>query len=311
MNQNIIHVAIATDKNFMNHAMVAAASILDHTPDAEVNLYLLYDDLTAPDLERFKTLNKIKAFNLVPFHIEEAFFKSWPKFRGSMSPYYRLALPELLPEVDKIIYLDCDLVVLDDLNKLWEIELGEAPLAAITTKVSDKYLAMLNLPPKARYFNSGVLIMNLRKLRSVNFEADYFEVIKTLGEKLKYYDQDVLNITHNKTFLELPLKWNMVNTVYRTAPENQPHPEPEIREALANPGIAHFNGLHKPWMVFKNTHHPYAFCYRHYAAMAGLPASEQLKLFIKSLLTGRLSRPRQKVPWNSSIINRNIIKKHG
>lgn len=119
-----IQVAMATDRNYLDYALVAAASLLAQHPGGGITLHLLHEELDESDFARFEALRRIDGFRLVPRKIERGFFQGWPELRWSTSAYYRLILPSLLPDLEKILYLDCDLLVLDDIAKLWNTELG-------------------------------------------------------------------------------------------------------------------------------------------------------------------------------------------
>lgn len=119
-----IQVAMATDRNYLDYALVAAASLLAQHPGGGITLHLLHEELDESDFARFEELRRIDGFRLVPRKIERGFFQGWPELRWSTSAYYRLILPSLLPDLEKILYLDCDLLVLDDIAELWDTELG-------------------------------------------------------------------------------------------------------------------------------------------------------------------------------------------
>ncbi len=141
--------------------------------------------------------------------------------------YYRLYLSSILPaEIKKIIYLDSDVLILDDLMPLWTMKL-EQPIAAVCEKDEERISALgVN-----RYFNSGVMLVNLELWREQNVQNLFNELILTSKKMLKYWDQDILNIAFDNEFVELNAEWN-------TSPKN-----------AINPRIIHFTGAHKPWSI--------------------------------------------------------------
>lgn len=306
-----IHVALATDRNYLDYALVTVASLLSWHPAGGITLYLLHEELKETDFARFETLQRISPFKFVPLKIEQAFFQNWPKLRWSISTYYRLILPSLLPELEKVLYLDCDLLVLDDISDLWATELGGRSCAAVPVKISRESFKQLGLPDEAVYFNAGVMLFNLKKMRTQNHEKRFIHLFHELGDQIKYPDQDILNLAYWSDYVKLPLRWNLVTSVYRNPPLEPVYSEAETKYALSHPGIAHFTGTHKPWRLGKTTHHPYAEYYLHFAQLAALPLPFRLKLMLKKFLTGSLKSPKKIVPWGDSIIKTNLLTQRG
>ena len=196
--------------------------------------------------------------------------------------------------------------MLDDIAELWDTELGGRSCAAAAVRVAPEHQKKIGLPAEAVYFNSGVMLFNLRKMAHENHEKRFIRLFDELGGRIKYPDQDILNLAYWDDYVKLSQRWNLVTSVYRNPPTPALYSEAEVVEALRRPGIAHFTGTHKPWRLGKTTHHPYARYFRAYAELAGLPLPFRLKLALKSLLTGSLKPPKKAVPWDGSILNTGI-----
>lgn len=301
---NTVHVAMATDRNYLKYALTACASMLQYT-SRDVVLHLLHEELTPEDLAGFEALPHAGPFTVRPHRIEAAFFKDWPPLRWSVSTYYRMILPELVPELDKILYLDCDLLVLDDVGKLFDTDLGEKTCAAVGTRLRQGHYDLIGLDRKCIYFNAGVMLFNPAKMRRENHVGRFIALFSERGDRIKYPDQDILNLTYGEDYLKLPLRWNLNTAVYRNPPEDAIYTCEETVAALKDPGIAHFTGRHKPWRFGATTHHPYASFYPHFAALSGWPPSEVLKLKFKfHWFTGILKKPKEKVPWGPEILKK-------
>lgn len=302
---NTVHVAMATDRNYMNYALTACASMFHYT-SRELVLHLLHDALTAEDIARFEALPHNGPLTVRSHKIEAAFFKDWPAMRWSISTYYRMILPEIVPELDKIIYLDSDLLILDDIGKLFDVDLQGKTCAAVATRLRQKHFDRIGLDRKRPYFNAGVMIFNPAKMNREKHVARFVLLFGELGDRIKYLDQDILNLAYRDDCLKLPLRWNVNSAVYKNSPLEPHYSCEDTVAALKDPAIVHFTGSHKPWLFFATTHHPYARFYPEFAAMAGWPPLDLLKLKLKfHWFTGILKKPDEKdLPWGPEILKK-------
>ena len=195
--------------------------------------------------------------------------------------YLRLLAGRLLPEsVDRVIYLDSDVLVQDDLSKLWEMDLGEnyclavpdiaCPFvdfreAGMNFKKASPYLAtiapirnwkQLGLDPSAEYFNSGVMVMNIRRMREEQIE---FQLLNCLRDHRKFvwcWDQYALNVAFAGHWKPLECRWNQGAHLFEFPhPGCSPIDAREFAEAKDDPAIIHFTTEWKPW-DYQNRH-PY------------------------------------------------------
>lgn len=166
--------------------------------------------------------------------------------------WYRILLPELLPGSDRVLYLDADTLVLDDLAPLAELDLGDAPVAAVTNVFEvwrgTAHTDRLGLD-RAGYFNSGVLLLNLRELRRSGAMDDLRRVVAERGDDLLWPDQDALNLVLGARRLELHPRWNAMNALWTLDNADEVHGAQRAAEARERPAIRHFEGpgANKPW----------------------------------------------------------------
>lgn len=181
----------------------------------------------------------------------------------SRATYCRILLPDLLDEsIDRCLYLDSDLIVLDDILELSDLDLGDSDLAA----VDDYYLIrnrILSIPDTKRYFNAGVVMFNLQMWRSKNLANSVFEYVRDNPENLLYWDQDAMNAVLYQNRKPLPLRWNhqihFDDCLSHLPDGGKPS---EMQAAMANPAIVHFVGPEKPWHYL--CLHPYKDLYHKY-----------------------------------------------
>jgi lipopolysaccharide biosynthesis glycosyltransferase len=166
--------------------------------------------------------------------------------------WYRIFLPELLPNVDRVLYLDSDTIVADSLAPLWEIDLGDNYLGAVTNIFQRNHLqrpAELGLSGPRMYFNSGVLLMNLDQMRRDGCGAALCAYARAHAHQLEWPDQDALNVMLGKRRLELHPRWNVMNSMFAFAAARRVFGRAALRDARRNPAIRHFEGPagNKPW----------------------------------------------------------------
>lgn len=166
--------------------------------------------------------------------------------------WYRILLPELLGDVDRVLYLDVDTLALDDVAPLWEVDLDGMLVGAVTnvfeTWRGREHTDRLGLD-QAGYFNSGVLLLNLAEMRRSGTTAELRRVASEREEDLLWPDQDTLNLVLGPRRVALHPRWNVMNSVLLFDHAADVLGERETREARSAPAIRHFEGpgVNKPW----------------------------------------------------------------
>lgn len=167
----------------------------------------------------------------------------------TVAMWFRILLPELL-DADRVLYLDVDTLVLDDLGPLWRTDLSGSYVGAVTNVLMPHHRhrpAQLGLSGDA-YFNSGVLLMNLEAMRADECTRAIAEYAATGGRALEWPDQDALNVVLGGRRTPLHPRWNAMNSLrFDWAPDV--FGEDAVREARTRPAIRHFEGpgQNKPW----------------------------------------------------------------
>jgi lipopolysaccharide biosynthesis glycosyltransferase len=166
--------------------------------------------------------------------------------------WFRVFLPELLPDAARVLYLDADTLAADSLEPLWRVELGHAWLGAVTNVFQHNHLhrpAQLGLPGPEVYFNSGVLLMNLEQMRIDRRTEALCEYARSQGAALEWPDQDALNVVLGERRVPLHPRWNAMNSVLTFPHAAKVFGADAVEEARLRPGIRHFEGpdQNKPW----------------------------------------------------------------
>jgi len=177
----------------------------------------------------------------------------------SGAAYYRLFLSELLPHnLEKVIYLDCDLVVRGDLTQIWNVDIGDNYVLGIQelwTPFLSTGLATyreLDFPQEAKYFNSGVLVINLKRWRDDQILDKFLNYIEKYKNSLIHHDQDVLNAVLVESWGELDHRWNVTPAIYHYLSwQDSPVSEETFNQLINDPYIIHYATSAKPWAVAK------------------------------------------------------------
>lgn len=295
-----IQLACATDARYLPHIATLVESLAASNCADDLHLCLLHDQSVGLDLR------KQFAAACAVHGIQVRFIEPTSTQLASLPPsgtypaviWFRVLLPELLGSLDKVLYLDADTLVLQDLRPLWSINLAHQFLAAVgppTPRESVAYLSRLGFSPDCLYFNSGVLLMNLEHMRTKGFAERVFEIGRDRADELSFPDQDALNLACKEQWLSLHPKWNCLawsllarGDSLRRIRENLP-----LNEAMASPAILHFEGsaLAKPWHY--RSMHPHRDLYRRYRQQTPWPLAGLEGRSIKSRLLKLLPLPMQ------------------
>ena len=298
-----IHIALASDRKYLPFAAITMASAAANTTRTTV-FHFLYEDLYDTDFAIFDFLQQYPHVTFQKHQISSAFFQDWPVMRWSRAAYYRLILPDLLPELDKIIYLDCDLCVLDDIGKLYDTDFDGKSVMAVITRIKASHICKLGMKPE-NYFNSGVILFSPKQWKENDLIGKFKACFAANIDALKYPDQDILNLVFCNDVKILHARWNVITSTFRNEPVAGISEE-EIKEALGAPGIVHFTGRHKPWQMWKSFHHPYALTVRKYANIAGQKKIYRILSF-KKLIFPFAAKPEKRLNWDKRIIDRSLF----
>jgi lipopolysaccharide biosynthesis glycosyltransferase len=253
-----IVVACAADARYALPLAVMLNSVGSHAAaDVTIDAYILDDGVTARDRRR------VAASLPENIHLEwrrpVSALRGLPTWgRMSLTTYQKLTLDEWLPDkLDRAIWLDCDLLVLEDLSRLWRRGMGSSAVLAVQDQrvpvVSASFGVSawreLGLPAKAKYFNAGVLVIDLAQWRRQEVRQRSLEYIRTYAESVYFWDQEALNAVLAGRWGELDPQWNRHPTLDHLVGR---HLDPDLGRGAASPassdhGILHFSGSRKPW----------------------------------------------------------------
>lgn len=183
-----------------------------------------------------------------------------------MATYFRLKLPSLLLNYRKVVYLDVDILVNKDVSPMWDIDLHAKAIAAVQEPygkvVGKEYHEKIGIQDSNhKYFNAGILIMDLEQLRTSNFEGRVVSYLEKYKDNIEYQDQDILNavLQGNVKYIHpeynyIPSYRNLLSPKRKDILDSLPYTKQEIVSLKSEATIYHYCGKKKPWM-YGCTHH--------------------------------------------------------
>ncbi len=215
--KKIIPIVFAVDDNYAPFLAVTVKSILNTSKsDSYFKFYVLNTGISKPYIDKLSEFNTEKSdieFIDVAKRMHELGAAIHLRDYYTQAIYYRIFIPELFPQYDKILYLDSDIVLIDDVANLYNIDLGDNIIGAIpeevmtAVEVFGEYSEKVIGVPRGEYFNSGLLLINCKKYKEEDIEGRFIKMM----QKVKFEvapDQDYLNVLcHGKVKL-LELGWN-------------------------------------------------------------------------------------------------------
>jgi lipopolysaccharide biosynthesis glycosyltransferase len=271
-NNSLIMIACAADEAFAMPMAVMLRSVLKNVAhDKQVCVFAVDGGIKESSKKKILASLGDKSesviFNWIP--APESLPENLPIAKHVLphinkSTYYRLLLPRILPpEIDKIIYLDSDLVVLGDLSKLWGIEISDNYVLAsqdcgipfVSEPYGIKKYEDLGISATQKYFNAGVLVMNIAKWRAEDIDVKLFKYLETYREHIQHHDQEAMNAVFAGKWAEISPQWNQTPLLFTYSSwKESPYKELDYSNAVNNPCIVHFASTAKPWNSFEK--HP-------------------------------------------------------
>lgn len=236
--QKEINVCFSCDDNYSKYAGVVIASILSNAESDEfIHFFILDGNISQENKDKLLELKQIKNCEINFIQVKEEQFELYKQVNShkyiTIQTYYRLKIAELLPDISRVIYLDCDMLVQTSLSKLFDIDLGDNIIAGC---LDARVLHKRKWKGK-KYINAGMILFDLDKIRAEKIEDKFFEYTKDNIDSIKTGDQDIINFTLENRIKIIDNNWNVQVSGFasRTSYTNTPY-------------IIHYIGNDKPWV---------------------------------------------------------------
>lgn len=238
-----INICLACDNNYAKHAGVVIASVLyNASPDDKLTFYILDGGIKTRNKIALESLKTIKdcTVNFIP--IDKSLFKEYQIVKThkyiTIATFYRLKLPSLLPNIDKVLYFDCDFVINTSLKEIYFTDLEGKPIAG----VHDIKKKMVLKNPT--YVNAGMLIFDISKMKELDLESKFLNWTKENSQKITCGDQEIINEVCKNQIKILDDEWNVQSSNFTNR-----------SNYTKNPKGIHFISKRKPWHYGSFSYH--------------------------------------------------------
>lgn len=252
-----MNICFATDDNYVKPTAIAIMTVLLTNKDEEISIYILAQSLLEHNknilrnvVQKYSPKSKIEFCFLTDDIVSQFSSTIKESDHVSIATYFRLYIPSLIPkDIDRILYLDGDIICTGSLSSLYETNLEGFSMAAVPDErtCDTENFERLNYPLENGYAAAGVLLININWWLKNNVQQKTLEFIHNNKKICLWHDQDALNKILNGTIKFCHLKYNVYEQLYENEINYPSSFCQEIKEATENPVIIHFCSGRKPW----------------------------------------------------------------
>lgn len=261
-------ICFSTDDNYVKYLSVTLKSILDNSSNNHnYDIVVLSQGVSIEKQKEIKKLEsnniRITFFEMNDFLERDSSTDFFISGHVSLATYFRFYIPELFSKYEKVVYLDCDLIVTTDLYNIFSFELGKSILGVVYDAEGRKfdeyrieYINNILGVNHLEYFCAGMLVYNMKEINNFNLKKKCFDILKTIPNPM-FHDQDILNVAAFRNVTFLPLEWHVqwhitiFNDVSTSFFKNNIFYQ-EYMDSLNNIKILHYDSSAKPWNIPKN-----------------------------------------------------------
>lgn len=261
-----IPVVTAADENYAPYLSVMISTLLDKTArKTPIRFIIIDDDLSVSSKEKLiQTAHQHSDAAVIQFvKVDEEIYEDFlVSDHITTTAYFRISMPNILVDKNyrKILYIDSDTLILDDIQKLYQQDLEGKTIGAIIDPGQTKALERLGVESDDYYFNSGVMVIDVAQWNKEHITEKTIDYLKNNGDKIIYHDQDALNAVLYENWQPIHPRWNMQSSlIFDKHPAPTKQYDERYKEGRKNPAIVHFTGHDKPWNTLEG--HPYQELY--------------------------------------------------
>ena len=237
-----IAICLSSDDNYAQHMGAVISSVLNNkNGDEYFNFYIIDSGISSSNKSKLKEFENSNVCKIEFLQPDFEKLKNCMTFKGnhiSIATYNKILIPEIIPAENRIIYLDCDIIVRKPLGELYNKDFDNNIILGVEDVAAKNSAKRLGLD---KYINAGVILMNAEQMRNENIVEKMFNWIAENQDKIECHEQDVIN-----SVLAGRIKY--IDDIYNTQVERE---NQERFCNISDPVIPHFIGPKKPWTIVK------------------------------------------------------------
>lgn len=249
-----MNVLVTINKQYVKQLNILLNSIQKSNKGKNFDIYILHKNLSKKEIDKIEKGLDLEKFHINDIKINETEINTLPVYeeRYPVEIYFRIFAAKYLPnDMERVLYLDADTLVINELDELYNMDFEGNYFIAAThiKKVMHKFNEIrLGLEEENPYINTGVLLMNLKELRKIEIEKEVIDFIKKNRKKLILPDQDIISTIYgSKIKLIDALKYNLGDRTLNYYNLNNPKDKIGLIWIYKNTIIIHYFGRNKPW----------------------------------------------------------------
>lgn len=237
------HIIFGVDGKFIAHSLITIMSLIKHAGDGRYHFHLISSELSAINIAHLEKIFAGSPHGLTLHHIQDSLFSAFPTTElFTRATYYRFLAPLILHHADTLLYLDADMVCLNPIDELWQITMPPEVIALVVGEIGalqPQLAENIGLRGK-RYFNAGMMFMDVQKWNREQVSERAFCLLSEKGKHFQYLDQDALNTLLEDRVIFTEARFNTINMLSHDD-------EGYTQDVPKDTCLLHYAGADKPW----------------------------------------------------------------
>lgn len=265
------HIAFGINDRYAKYVAVTLKSLVYNNSDLDIIVHILTDGISPKNIEFMQ--NAAPSVKLEIHVVDDTKLREL-KDNWSIYSWYRILLPDILPEVDRVLYLDADVIIDSSIAQLFELDMKEVAIAGVIDiqGFNENLYKRLNYNRSEKYICAGVLLMNLDYWRENALQSKMIEWAKTNEPSIIFPDQDAINVVCHNSKKILPMKYGVLDVYFHNDCFRTNEYRDQLLDALDYPVIIHYAGQ-APW-IYERMYHQFQNRWDYYNNLLDVPVSK-------------------------------------
>lgn len=265
------HIAFCINDGYARYVSVVLKSLSVNNREDRFCIHILTDYLSDASI---KTLQDQCGNNELQIHVVDDTKLKRLKDTWSVYTWYRILLPEILPDVDKVLYLDAETLITSSIAEFFELDMADKAVAGVidVQAFNPELKVRIGVDANGHYICAGVLMMNLDYWRTHDIADKIIKWAVVNDKKIEFPDQDAINAVCVDSKIVLPMKYGVLDAHFHIGWRYSEEMRRQALEALDHPVIVHYAGQ-APW-IYERMYHQFQHLWDEYNSMLEIPVEK-------------------------------------